>query len=161
MYGNIYGAIIEGGLVIQEPTERLGFLIWHLSQANNLRAERALARLSLTLAQGAALRVLAVSPGLSSAELGRRVGVTAQSIKQAVDGLAARGLVERRPRPSHGRVIELVITDAGLALAGQAQDLVGVIEDELLVRLGPEQQASLLAQLSGMVAQVSPDAFPR
>jgi DNA-binding MarR family transcriptional regulator len=146
--------------LIQEPTERLGFLVWHLSQANNLRAERALTRIGLTLAQGAALRVLAVSPGLSSAELGRRVGVTAQSIKQAADGLAARGLVERRPRPTHGRVIELRITAAGLALAEQAQDLVGAIEDELLLRLNPDQQASLLAQLSGMVAQVSPDAFP-
>jgi DNA-binding MarR family transcriptional regulator len=147
--------------LIQEPTERLGFLIWHLSQANNLRAERALTRLGLTLAQGAALRVLAVSPGLSSAELGRRVGVTAQSIKQAVDGLARRGLVERRPRPTHGRVVELWITGEGLTLAGQAQDLVGVIEDELLLRLDPDQRASLLAQLRGMVAQVSPDAFPR
>jgi DNA-binding MarR family transcriptional regulator len=147
--------------LIQEPTERLGFLIWHLSQANNLRAERALTRLGLTLAQGAALRVLAVSPGLSSAELARRVGVTAQSIKQAVDGLARRGLVERRPRPTHGRVVELRITAEGLTLAGQAQDLVGAIEDELLLRLDPDQRASLLAQLSGMVAQVSPDAFPR
>jgi DNA-binding MarR family transcriptional regulator len=146
--------------LIQEPTERLGFLIWHLSQANNLRAERSLTRLGLTLAQGAALRVLAVSPGLSSAELARRVGVTAPSIKQAVDDLVARSLVERRPRPTHGRVIELRVTDSGLALAGQAQDVVGAIEEELLLRLDESERAALLSQLSRMVAQVSPDAFP-
>jgi DNA-binding MarR family transcriptional regulator len=105
--------------------------------------------------------VLAVSPGLSGAALGRRVGVTAQSIKQAVDGLVARGLVERRPRPTHGRVIELWITGEGLALAEQAQDVVGAIEDELMLRLDPDEQATLLAQLGRMVALVSPDAFPR
>jgi DNA-binding MarR family transcriptional regulator len=147
--------------VLQEPTERLGFLMWHLSQAINLRGERALARLGLTLGQGATLRVLAASPGLSSAELARRVGVTAQSIKQSVDDLVARGLVERRPHPTHGRVIELRITDDGLVLAEQAQDLVAAIEDEMLFRLDDHERASVLSLLSRMVRQVSPGAFPR
>jgi DNA-binding MarR family transcriptional regulator len=155
-----YIVLATGGRVVQEPTDRLGFLLWHLSQAVNLRGEHALARLGLTLGQGAALRILAVSPGLSSADLARRVGVTAQSIRQSVDDLVDRGLVERRPHPTHGRVIELWITADGLALAEQAQDLVAAIEDDMLLRLDAGERVSVLSLLSRIVRQVSPDAFP-
>lgn len=104
--------------------------------------------------------MLAVSPGLSSAELARRVGVTAQSNRQSVDDLVARNLVARRPHPTHGRVAELRITDDGLVLAEQAQDFVAAIEGELLLRLDDQERASVLALLSRIVKQANPNAFP-
>ncbi|MQY05061.1 putative HTH-type transcriptional regulator [Actinomadura sp. RB68] len=125
---------------VQDPAERLGFLLWHLSQAFNIRAEHALAPLDLTLAQNSALMVLSAHPGASGAELARRCAVTAPAMGRAVDGLVKRGLVERSPRPGSRRIIGLWITSSGVALAERAQELLESIETEILGGFSPAER---------------------
>jgi DNA-binding MarR family transcriptional regulator len=50
---------------------------------------------------------------LTSAEIARRLGVTAQGMGRQIDTLVARGLLERGPHPGRGRPIDVRITEAG------------------------------------------------
>jgi long-chain acyl-CoA synthetase len=74
--------------------------------------ELALADVDLTLAQYRALAFLArgnVAPSV----LAGRLAVSRPTITALVDGLAARGFVDRRPDPDDRRRVEHVLTDAG------------------------------------------------
>jgi DNA-binding MarR family transcriptional regulator len=67
----------------------------------------------LTMPERTALSVLDRSGPASSAELARRVQITAQAMGVTLGGLRTRGLVERRPDPDDGRRALLTVTDAG------------------------------------------------
>src|ERR1700736_3445359 len=69
--------------------------------------------LNLSLPLAGILFALAQEDGLSGAELARRETVTAQTMNQLVTRLVERGLVERRPHATHGRILTLHLTDAG------------------------------------------------
>ena len=49
----------------------------------------------------------------SVADVGRRMGVTRQSVQRIADVLVERGLAEYRPNPAHRRAKLLVCTEAG------------------------------------------------
>ncbi|MFD7025567.1 MarR family winged helix-turn-helix transcriptional regulator [Promicromonospora sukumoe] len=63
----------------------------------------------------AALVVLSATPGLSTTELGRRVGLTQSAATRMVDSLVGRGLAERRP--SMGKWVAVHPTPQGEAAA--------------------------------------------
>jgi DNA-binding MarR family transcriptional regulator len=145
---------------VQEPSLRVGFLLWHLGQAIRVRGERAVAPLDLTFTQLSALVVLSLNPGLSSAELARRCAVTAPSMGKAIEGLAERGLVEQGPPPARGRIIELRATPAGVELAIRGQASLDPLEQDVLERFSPEEQRELKDLLFRLVAKLTPQAIP-
>lgn len=91
--------------------------------------DHALADLELTPAQYVSLYHLAEAPGSSSAELARRVFVSPQSMHAVVADLERQGLVVRQPRPGHGTILEVRMTDQGRQLLtdadARAQELEG------------------------------------
>jgi len=75
--------------------------------------ESGLRSYGLSSPQFGALFVLAAEPGLSAADLARAMGTSPQAANVLVAGMTERGLVERTPHPTHGRILEVYPTDEG------------------------------------------------
>lgn len=129
--------------------QRLPYMMRMVTNELSRQLERVLRPFSLTHAQLAALAQLGVaSPGaLTSAELGRRAGVTAQSMSTATASLLDRGLVIRAPDPTHGRRLDIQITAAGMELLERAQAATKRVEERALAPLTPDQQHEFRAVL--------------
>jgi DNA-binding MarR family transcriptional regulator len=67
----------------------------------------------VTPTQLGALNRLLQEPGLSGAELARRLLVTPQAAQLALAALEERGLVERKPDANHGRIVRTYLTSGG------------------------------------------------
>jgi len=65
------------------------------------------------------LRQLSTKPGLSGADLARRLLITPQGVQLALTALESRGLVERKPDPQHKRILLAVPDRAGAQCRGQ------------------------------------------
>ncbi|MFJ8148714.1 MarR family winged helix-turn-helix transcriptional regulator [Streptomyces sp. NPDC096048] len=133
--------------------ERLPYLMRRVSSALTQRVDRTLREFSLTHAQLGALAQLGlVAPeSLSGATLGQRIGVTAQSMSTAIAGLRERGLVDREPHPTHGRILQVRITPEGAELLARAQAAIKKVEDRTLAFLDDEQQRQLQRVLRSMM----------
>ncbi|MEU2778251.1 MarR family transcriptional regulator [Streptomyces sp. NPDC007162] len=90
-------------------------------------------------------------PHLSSAELARRCGVTAQSMGTALRDLVERGLVRRQAHPTHGKIIEMSVTAAGVELALRAEGALEPCERDALHTFLPEEQERVRAYLQRML----------
>lgn len=107
----------------------------------------------VSTAQIGVLRQLMNEPGLSGAELARRLLITPQGVQLALTALEKRGLVERKQDPQHGRILQVFLTDTGRAVA---QDVVSdaiAAHDRVFGVLSPEEQQQLRALLARVVEQ--------
>jgi len=126
-------------------TQCLPYMARTLSNALSRQLERILGRHGLTHAQLGALAQLAPGPaaGMSGAELAQGADVTAQSMSTAIASLLQRGLVDRTPHPTHGRVLQVRITDAGADLLEQAQAATRTVDEQALARLSDQERTEL------------------
>jgi DNA-binding MarR family transcriptional regulator len=95
-------------------------ILWLLKQAFYFSLNSvndAIAPHGVTTAQIGLLRQLANEPGLSGAELARRLLITPQGVQLALTVLENRGLVERKQDPQHGRIRQAYLTDRGREVA--------------------------------------------
>jgi len=145
--------------VINDPSTRTGYLAWQFGQATAQRLEKALRPLDLNLAQLRCLVQVSLTPGISSAEIARRSGLTAQSMGAAVTSLVGRGLVERAPHPANRRVLELRATDAGRDLADRAQLRVDEVQEEMFSVLSAEELDGVHALLRRLVEHAAPESL--
>ncbi|MCX5529661.1 MarR family transcriptional regulator [Streptomyces sp. NBC_00006] len=90
-------------------------------------------------------------PGLTGAELARRLNVTPQAVASLVTRLEGRGLLERREHPRHRHVQELHLTDAGRDVLRAADRVIADIERQITDGLDREEAA----QLRGLLDQVA------
>ena len=114
---------------------RLIHQLKHASLAIRTALDHALADLDLTPAQYVTLDHLAAAPGCSSAELARRVMVSPQSMHTVVADLERQGLVARQPRPGHGTILELHMTEQGQQLLTQADARARTLEERVTADL--------------------------
>ena len=126
---------------------RVGYELKRAQHALRLRMDDALRQVGLTTPQYAALAQLEADPGLSNAELARRVFVTPQTMNAIVVNLEAAGLLERRPHPRHGRILRGYSTEAGRDALAKAHGLVLAIERRMLAPLDAAARAALLDAL--------------
>ncbi|KPI23369.1 transcriptional regulator, MarR family [Actinobacteria bacterium OV320] len=89
-------------------------------------------------------------PGLTGAELARRLNVTPQAIASLVARLESRGQLERREHPRHRHIQELHLTDAGREALRAADAVIVGIERQITNGLG-----SGTAQLRALLDQVA------
>ncbi|WP_405962114.1 MarR family transcriptional regulator [Streptomyces sp. NBC_00723] len=89
-------------------------------------------------------------PGLTGAELARRLNVTPQAIASLVARLESRGQLERREHPRHRHIQELHLTDAGREALRAADAVIVGIERQITNGLGSET-----AQLRALLDQVA------
>src|SRR5918912_690492 len=67
----------------------------------------------LTPAQYGVLSVLAREPGASGADLARACSTTPQAMNGVLGTLERESLIERRPHPTHGRILQATLTTEG------------------------------------------------
>jgi DNA-binding MarR family transcriptional regulator len=102
--------------LMAHPEASLGFLLKQVHHLTRLGIEERMraARLEqMTYAHAVTLHSLIATPGCSGAELARAAMVTPQTMNSIIVNLETQGLVERKPDPSHGRILLTFITEKG------------------------------------------------
>jgi DNA-binding MarR family transcriptional regulator len=128
-------------------------LLWHLKQAwyfSLTAVNDAVSQHGVSTAQIGILRQLANEPGLSGAELARRLLITPQGVQLALKELERRALVERKQDPQHARILQAYLTDQGRAVASAVvSDAIAAHEAVFGVLTSEEQQTlrDLLARV--------------
>ncbi|MEM9998259.1 MAG: MarR family transcriptional regulator [Bacteroidota bacterium] len=110
--------------------------------------------LDLTVAQHETLAHLLIEDSISQQALAQRLLVTKGNLTGLLNRLAERGLIERRPDSSDGRVNLIVLTAAGRALATQADVLQRTYVGEMVSPLSEPQQTDLHAMMKAIEAQL-------
>lgn len=134
--------------------------LWLLKRAfhNGHRAvNEAVRQYGVTPTQLGTLNRLLAEPGLSGADLARRLLVTPQAAQLALAALERRGLIERRPDPHHGRIVRTYLTKEGRRVAGVSMSRSLQAEDDFLSVLDPAERKVLLDFLSRLAKQAPPD----
>src|ERR671910_2471013 len=89
------------------------YLLRQAWQALSAAMDLALRPHGLTGPQYGVLSVLAREPGASGADLARACSTTAQAMNGVLATLEREALVERRPHPTHGRILQATLTSEG------------------------------------------------
>jgi DNA-binding MarR family transcriptional regulator len=115
------------------------------SVARRLRQASAesLARWDLTPSQFRALRVLMRHDAMRPSELSEHLRIAPRSTTEVLDGLEAKGLVERRPDPHDRRATLVVQTERGTDLAATIRAAQGNETERVFDRLSPTDRAHL------------------
>lgn len=119
--------------------------------------DAALSEHGLTMRHLGALGHLSRQPDLSYSDLGRRAGVTSQSMHATVRQLEELGAV-RREHAGQGHRARLEVTDRGRELLGEANAAVEQIDRDLFDGLGEAEREVLR---NGLRDVALPDGAPR
>ncbi|QGZ42842.1 transcriptional regulator, MarR family [Pseudoduganella flava] len=140
----------------QKPSG-LAYLVGRLDHVLNRRLRDSLAPYGLTVPQYTALTVFRAQGSLSNAQLAERTMVSPQSANEMVKAMEARGWIERRPDPSHGRIIQISLTVAGHAVMERCDAEVVKVEAQMFPELSAEERQALHGALRGAVRALSVD----
>lgn len=131
-------------------------ILWHLKQAWYFAltaVNDAVSQHGVSTAQIGVLRQLANEPGLSGAELARRLLITPQGVQLAVKALEQRGLVERKPDPQHARILKAYLTSEGRKVAGAVVSDAIAAHEAVFGVLTQEEQQTLRDLLARVVVK--------
>jgi DNA-binding MarR family transcriptional regulator len=138
--------------------ERLLAYVKRAEQRTQAEKASVLRPFGLTPAQQNVMAVIADQPGITSAELARRVAVTPQTITSTVARLETQRLLRRTPHPLHRTLIELTLTDAGRKLFASADAAVAAYDEELAGRLAEHEVTTLKTLLTRLMTDAKPPA---
>jgi DNA-binding MarR family transcriptional regulator len=110
-----------------------------------------LARWELTPSQFRALRVLLRHTALRPSELSEHLRIAPRSTTEVLDGLAAKGLIERRPDPEDRRATLVTPTEQGTAVAAQIRAARGSESARVFTKLTPDDRAELARILNELL----------
>ncbi|MFN6554491.1 MarR family winged helix-turn-helix transcriptional regulator [Mycolicibacterium septicum] len=130
--------------------------LWWLKQAfyfSLTEVNESVKEHGVTTAQIGVLRQLTNQPGLSGAELARRLLITPQGVQLALTALEKRGLVERKQDPQHGRILQVFLTDEGRAVASAVVADAVAAHERVFGVLSEEEQEQLKALLRRVIEQ--------
>jgi DNA-binding MarR family transcriptional regulator len=133
----------------------LAYLVGRLDHVLNQRLRDSLAPCGLTVPQYTALSVFRAHGSLSNAQLAMRTMISPQSANEMVKQMEGKGWIERRPDPSHGRIIQISLTASGEAILHDCDARVADVESIMCGDLGKEERAQLQAQLRAAVRALS------
>jgi DNA-binding MarR family transcriptional regulator len=138
-----------------EPSmELVDNTLWHLKQAwyfSVTAVNEAVSQHGVSSAQIGILRQLANEPGLSGADLARRLLITPQGVQLALKALEQRGLVQRKQDPQHARILQAYLTDKGRDVATAVVSDAIAAHDAVFGVLTPEEQQTLRDLLARVV----------
>jgi DNA-binding MarR family transcriptional regulator len=109
--------------------------------------EVALRPLGLTAPQYGVLSVLAREPGASGADLARACHTTPQAMSGVLATLEREALIERRPHPTHGRILQATLTSEGQRRLEAANPSVRALERASEQGLSADEIATVKAWL--------------
>jgi DNA-binding MarR family transcriptional regulator len=128
--------------------QRPGYAVKRLQLAIRTSVDDDLASMRLSMAQFAALRVLADSGPVTAAELARQCFITRQSMQDVLKSLRARYLVETVESTSGGRTQKIAIMPDGKELAERAIVKVEAVDRRMLRGLTPREQVQFVSWLN-------------
>lgn len=131
-------------------------ILWLLKQAfyfSLTTVNEAVSEHGVSTAQIGVLRQLAGEPGLSGAELARRLLITPQGVQLALTALQKRGLVQRKQDPAHGRILQAFLTDKGRKVAAAVVNDAITAHDKVFGVLTAAEQATLRELLGRVIEQ--------
>jgi DNA-binding MarR family transcriptional regulator len=97
--------------------------------------------------QAGVLNRIYEQPGISGVEISRQMLTTPQSVQPMLAVLESQGLIERRPNPSRGRVIEAHLTELGRSVVLRCRADVPATERQLGKRLTAQERQTLVELL--------------
>lgn len=118
----------------------LGYLLYRVAAVLRPEVSAVLGPLGLTLPEFVCLRMLSMSPGLSSAELSRNSNVTPQAMNTVLRRLEEVGAVARPASVSSGRALPATLTSQGRTLLKRAEAAVRVADNRILDKLTASQR---------------------
>lgn len=136
--------------------EQTDNILWLLKQAwyfSLTSVNEAVGGHGVSTAQIGVLRQLSDEPGLSGAELARRMLISPQGVQLALTALEKRGLVERKQDPQHGRILQAFLTDQGRKVAAAVVNDAIAAHDRVFGVLSKDEQRVLRDLLSRVVEQ--------
>ncbi len=119
---------------LADRADRLGHELWEVSTMVGLRCEAALSDTRLSLSSNGMLDTIGAHPGITIAEIARRLPVTQQAVSQVAARLQKLGYLERRVGP--GRGVGLHLTAAGRRASQEGNRREQGVEAGLRERLG-------------------------
>lgn len=129
------------------PAPDLAFLLMAVGRRTREDVEARLAGHGLTYRHLSTLGHLRREPELSYSELGRRAGVTAQSMQATVLGLVGLGAVEQSGEGGRGRRARLRVTAKGRRLLAAGTAEVEAVAESTAEGLTSEQRQALTGAL--------------
>jgi DNA-binding MarR family transcriptional regulator len=142
-------------------TPRIGYVVGRLDRALRREIAALVAPFGLTVPKYTALSILRDRPGLSNAQLARRVYVTPQSMNEVLIALEADGLIVRSPAANHGRVVEVALSDRGNEVLAACDRAVTHMENAMLADLDEAGRDQLLEALVNCVYRLGAGFGPR
>lgn len=123
------------------------------------RLERSLARairtvitpLGITVSQYTALSVFNTSGQLSNAQLADRIMVSPQAANELIKAMEKKNWIERQPDPSHGRIIQIRLTEQGEKLLAECDAHIFELEKQMLDEFSLKERRNIKNQLRAMV----------
>jgi DNA-binding MarR family transcriptional regulator len=129
-------------------------ILWLLKQAfyfSLTSVNDAISAHGVSTAQIGVLRQLSNEPGLSGAELARRLLISPQCVQLALTALERRGLVERKQDPQHKRILQAFLTDEGRDVVATVVNDALAAHEKVFGVLSAEEQETLRELLSRVV----------
>lgn len=129
-------------------------ILWHLKQAWYFAltaVNDSVSHHGVSTAQIGILRQLANDPGLSGAELARRLLITPQGVQLALKALEQRGLVARKQDPQHARILQAHLTGKGRDVAAAVVSDAIAAHEAVFGVLTPDEQQTLRDLLAKVV----------
>jgi MarR family transcriptional regulator, organic hydroperoxide resistance regulator len=132
---------------VDEDRPDLGKMALRLARAVADEERPVLAREDLEMWDYVVLGALARAPAPTQGELARLTGRDPTRLIGHIDGLARRGLVERRPDPTDRRRRVVALTPDGLATFRRCRSGVRDLEEQLLADVPAPDRATFLRVL--------------
>ena len=145
---------------LREPGSDLGFALRQVMQTLRQTVELSLRSrgIDLSFVHAMVLKTLAKEPGISGAQLARRITVTAQSMNGLLRSMEAIGLVLREPHPENRRTDCWYMTAMGLKLLEQAGEVVDGVMSRIRSSISKSDAARLVELLQQCAAALQSSA---
>jgi DNA-binding MarR family transcriptional regulator len=128
----------------------LGYLLHQVVAALRPEVAAMLSPLCLTLPEFVCMRMLSMSPGMSSAELSRQRNVTPQAMNTVLHRLENADVVTRPASVPSGRALPAKLTGTGQALLKRAEAAVRVADCRVLAKLSAADQREFKRMLAAL-----------
>lgn len=133
---------------------RIGYLVVQASYTLRTALAATLLPYRLNPSQYAVLTVLARDPGASGADLARACNTTPQAMNGVLVTLERDGLIERRPHPTHGRILQVRLSEEGERRLEAANPAVRELEAGIEAGFTAEEIATVKAWLVESAARL-------
>jgi len=132
---------------MENPTQKLGFLLYETSRLMRQKLDQRFKPLGLTQVQWRTLVRLSISEGVKQTQLAEMLEVHPMTLTRLIDRLEASQWVERRPDPADRRVYRLFLTRKAQPLLKKIQKIAQEVREEALTGLPQETRETLLNSL--------------